>query len=280
MKDRAAQSMLLSALQDKEIKTGYTIIESSSGNMGIGLAYVSKMLGLKFICVTDIRANPVSIKVIENLGGKVEVVKNIGHHSDLLNARIARVKELLNLIEDSYWPNQYSNMNNADAYQTMMREIDDSIDGSVDYLFCATGTCGTIRGCSDYIKKNKLNTRVVAVDAVGSVIFGAKPGKRHIPGHGSAIRPALYKSNMADDIYFISDQSAVKGCFELRETESILAGGSTGAIVAALHKHASKIPDNSNIVLIIGDRGDRYLDTIYSNDWLISKGLADKALQI
>jgi cysteine synthase A len=109
---------------------------------------------------------------------------------------------------------------------------------------------------------------VVAVDAVGSVLFGLRPGRRLIPGHGASVRPALLDVSAADRVVHVSDVECVVGCHRLVGREGILPGGSSGAIVSALEKTRTEIPDNSNCVMILPDGGDRYLDTIYSSEWV------------
>ena len=99
------------------------------------------------------------------------------------------MKSLLKSTENTFWPNQYSHRYNPIAHHQTMREIVTALDNEVDYLFCATSTCGTIRGCAEYLRDHDLSTRIFAVDAVGSVIFGGVGGKRLIPGHGAAVRP-------------------------------------------------------------------------------------------
>jgi cysteine synthase A len=139
----------------------------------------------------------------------------------------------------------------------------------VDYLFCAVSTCGTLRGCSEYICKNKLNTKVIAVDAKGSVIFNSEKAKRLIPGHGASLRPQLFRDDLASDCVHVTDIDSVIGCRRLARKEAILAGGSSGAVLMAAHYYQSRIRPGSNCVVILPDRGERYLDTIYSDSWIM-----------
>lgn len=270
MKDRAAFNMIRQAMLDGKIKPGHTVVESSSGNMGIGLALACTYYGLKFICVVDERTNQHTIKLLKTLGAKIIKItaKDAEANETLLEARLRTVKQIVEARRGAYWTDQYSNTANPKAYSAMMEEIQSSLKGEIDYLFCATGTCGTIRGCSDYIKHEGLHTKVVAVDAVGSVIFGGEPRRRLIPGHGAAIRPNLFRDDMYDTVIHINEHDAVKGCRKLLEREAILAGGSSGAIIAALEKKCSDFPKGSTVVLILPDRGERYLDSIYNVSWL------------
>jgi 2,3-diaminopropionate biosynthesis protein SbnA len=270
MKDRSSYGMLAKALEQGTIQQGSIIVESSSGNMGIGLAQACLRLGLKFICITDSRTSATNIKIMQALGATVEIIQATS--DDLLSCRLERVHALLEQYPGSYWPNQYANPNNAAAYHSLMEEVDTALMGRIDFLFCATGTCGTIRGCSEYIKQRGIDTQIVAVDAVGSVIFGQPAGVRKVSGHGAAVRPALYQDDLASHVEWINDKECITGCHDLLQTEAILAGGSSGAVVAAVQRWNHKIPKNSNVVAIFADKGERYLDTIYNGQWASNIG--------
>ncbi|MEK7598834.1 MAG: 2,3-diaminopropionate biosynthesis protein SbnA, partial [Patescibacteria group bacterium] len=275
IKDRPALMMIEEALHEGKIKQGATIIESSSGNMGIALAYVCLRYGLNFIAVVDPRTTETNVKILKALGAKIEIVDWRGKTTgSYLEARFERVQQLLNEIPKSFWPNQHANENNPRAHHRTMEEINETLRGKIDYLFCAASTCGTLHGCFEYIKEKNLNTRIIVVDAEGSVIFGGTSGNRLIPGHGSAIRPAIYREGMADKCVYVNDAECVAGCRLLLKEEAILAGGSSGAIVSGFAKAKTDIPKNSNVVIILPDRGERYLDTIYNPNW-VSKNLGE-----
>lgn len=269
IKDRPAINIIRRAMKSGAITPQTTIIESSSGNMGIGLAQVCSYLGLRFICVVDQKTTRQNIRLLETYGAEVDVITHSDLHGrDFLGARIDRVLELLGKVKNSFCPNQYTNEANSDAHHQTMYEIAMALDGKVDYLFCATSTCGTIRGCSEYAHENGLGTRVYAVDAIGSVIFGSHKADRLIPGHGAAIRPALYREDMADKVICVSDLDCVVGCRRLASTEAMLAGGSSGAVLTAVDQTKDEISAGANCVMIFPDRGERYLDTIYSDEWV------------
>jgi cysteine synthase A len=149
-----------------------------------------------------------------------------------------------------------------------MHEIASELDGQVDYLFCATSTCGTLRGCSEYIREQQLATRIIAVDAVGSVIFGQPSRKRLIPGHGAARRPELFRPDLADECVHVTDRDCVAGCRKLLRREALLCGGSSGGVLSAVEQVMHTIPARSTVAVILCDRGERYLDTIYSDRWV------------
>src|SRR6185437_9019492 len=133
---------------------------------------------------------------------------------------------LSTMFTSSFWANQYANEDNSQAHYQTMDEIVTRLGGRLDYLFIAISTCGTLRGCSEYRKQRGLPTRIIAVDAVGSVISSGRKAKRLIPGYGAAVLPQLYYSGLADDFVRVNDQDCVVGCHRLLEQEALLAGGS------------------------------------------------------
>jgi N-(2-amino-2-carboxyethyl)-L-glutamate synthase len=269
IKDRPALNMLKQALKRGDIKPGATIIESSSGNLGIGLAQASLLLGLRLICIIDPKTTQQNLSILKAYGATVELVSEPDPITgDFLPARISRVKALLAEIPDSFWPNQYANLHNAAAHHQTMHEIVRDLNDEPDYMFCTTGTCGTLRGCSEYIKTNRLKTKIIAVDAKGSVIFGDKRAKRLIPGHGAAQVPALLEPGMESEYMHVTDRDCIIGCHRLLRREAILAGGSAGGAISAIEQKSAEIPIGATCAVILCDRGERYLNTIYSDSWI------------
>jgi cysteine synthase A len=269
VKDRAAIKILKEAMATGAVREGSVVIESSSGNMGIGLAQACSIYNLRFICVVDPKTTTQNILLLKAYGADVEVVEEPDPITgEFLQARIDRVRDLVNATENSFWPNQYANLSNALAHHRTMQEIEEALDGEVDFIFCAISTCGTMRGCAEYIRAHSLPTTLFAVDAVGSVIFGGVKSKRLIPGHGAAVTPALFQPDLADQCVHVSDLDCIVGCRTLVRRESILAGGSSGAVLMAVDKMKHRIPEGSTCVVVLPDRGERYLDTIYSDAWV------------
>lgn len=269
IKDRTALSILRQGFATGEIGTGTVVIESSSGNMGIGLAQLCASFGLRFICVVDAKTTAQNLAILRAYGAEIEMIKEPDPVSgEFLQARLDRVNALLKTVPNSFWPNQYVNVHNPIAHQETMREIAAALEGRVDYLFCSTSTCGTIRGCAEFVRKEKLGTLMYAVDAAGSVIFGDKKSRRLIPGHGASVMPPLLQPGLVDRVFHVTDLECVAGCRRLVREEGILAGGSSGGVLAAVSRVRSEIPPGSNCVLIFPDRGERYLETIYSDSWV------------
>jgi cysteine synthase A len=276
IKDRAALCLLEAARREGLLTPETVVVESSSGNMGIGLAQACAYLGLRFVCVVDARTTAQNIAIMRAYGAEIEVVATPDAGGGYLGPRIERVRAITAALPRTFWPNQYGNLNNARAHRRTMREIVDALDGAVDWLFCPTSTCGTIRGCAEYVRERGLATTIVAVDAVGSVIFGPAhgsaplgvPPRRLIPGHGAAIRPALYRDDLARECVHVTDAECIAGCRRLVAREGILVGGSSGAAVMAVERLGARFADGATCVAIFPDRGERYLDTIYSDAWV------------
>jgi N-(2-amino-2-carboxyethyl)-L-glutamate synthase len=269
IKDRSALEMLRDRIFDGRLVPGRSVVvESSSGNLGIGLAQVCGYFGIRFICVTDPRANQQNIAIMRAFGAEVEVVTDLDPRTgEYLPVRIRRVQELVATIDHAYCPDQYANPLNPRAHRKTVQEIVQALP-RLDYLFCATSSCGTLRGCAEYIRGRRLPVKIVAVDALGSAIFGPPVGGRLLPGHGASVRPKLYHDGLADAVVRVGDLGAVVGCRRLAAREAIIVGGSSGAVVSAMESMRDRIPSGARCALVFADRGERYLNTIYDDDWV------------
>ena len=270
-KDRASVAIVERALQTGEINSDTLIIEASSGNTGIGLAQVCAYHGLRFRCLIDPKVTLQNVDILLAYGAEIEMIEQPDPETgELLPAKLKRIDEILEKVENSFWANQYASSENSGAhYRSTIKEILRDLDGDMlDYLFIATATCGTIRGCLDYLKDHGYPTRVIAVDALGSQIFSNNKHSRLIPGLGSAICPKLTPTDGVHKVMHVNDVDCVVGCRRLARTEAILAGGSSGAVITALDRMSDEIPEGSTVVVLLPDRGERYLDTIYSDRWV------------
>lgn len=270
-KDRAAAAILEHALASGAVGRDTLVVEASSGNTAIGLAQACAYHGLRFRCIVDAKTTSLNLSILRAYGAEIEVVDRPDPATgELLPAKLRRVQEILDTVEGSFWADQYANEENAGAhYRATIQEIlADLAPAPLDYLFVATSTCGTLRGCVDYLYDQGAPTRVIAVDAVGSQIFSTVKHRRLIPGLGSAIRPPLCPDPGSCRPVFVTDAECVAGCRRLLRREAILAGGSSGGVVAAVERLRGEIPAGSTCVAILPDRGDRYLDTIFSDAWV------------
>lgn len=273
IKDRPALQIILDGIACGRINEQTVVVEATSGNMGLGLAQICCYLGLQFVCVTDSNITRQHLRLLEVYGARIEVVTEPDMTTgDLLQAKIDRARALSGSIPNAFWANQYANLSNARAHLRTMAEIFAALNGVVDYVFCAASSCGTIRGCADYIRQQGLDrTRIYVADSPGSVIFGGQHGPRLIPGHGAGRRPELYEERLVTRAIPVTDMECVAGCRELLSKEALLVGGSSGAVVAAVGKVADEIESDATCVMLLPDRGERYLDTVFSDTWVREK---------
>jgi len=268
-KDRPALHIIREAIRSGDIRPGTTVIESSSGNMAVSLAQICCYLELRFICVVDPRTTDTHLKLIRCLHGEIELVTQPDPISgDYLPARIAKVKELQREIGNCYWTNQYGNPNNYKShYHSTMPEIL-AVLPRIDYLFCGVSSCGTIRGCAERLKERDMPTKIIAVDALGSVIYGGVKGVRQFPGLGAALPPPISRQELIDRVVYVSERECIEGCKDLVRLEAILAGASSGGVLSAIRAIQDELPAGSVCVAILPDRGERYLDTVYNEEWV------------
>ena len=268
-KDRSASRMIEDALESRVIGRGSTVIESTSGNLGIGLARTCRRHGLSLICVVDSRTDDAKIEKIRGLGGEVRVVIEPDPRTgDLLAARLDLVRRLTALTPGAWWPDQYSNPSNPAAHKETMAEIDAELGGKVDWLFVATSTTGTLRGCCDYLREANRSTKVVAVDAVGSVLFGGERGQRRLPGMGAGIATTLSRNAWFDRLIRVTDLDSAIGCRRLLAREGIFAGASSGGVAMAFESVAPTFEPGTRCAMIFADGGEGYVSTAYDDSWV------------
>lgn len=273
VKDRPARYIIERGLRDGTIAPRATVIESSSGNFGIALAMAARIYELDFVCVVDPKISPLNLRILSQLGARVERVERPDAFGGYLHTRLERVQELLGEIPGSYWIDQYANeLNTRCHYDGIGTEIVEALGGErVDVLVAAVSTTATLLGAARRVRDAWPDVRIVAVDAAGSVIFGAQPRPRDLPGIGSSRRPELLVEEEVDDVIFIDDYDSARGCRDLLLGEGILAGGSSGAVIAAVQRLAPELARGSRVVTILPDRGERYMDRVYDDDWMESR---------
>ncbi|GAA1655484.1 2,3-diaminopropionate biosynthesis protein SbnA [Catellatospora bangladeshensis] len=269
-KDRAALWILRQALERGEIDVGTTVVESSSGNFAVALASICRSLGVAFIPVLDPNVNASTETLLRTLCDRVEKVDAPDGAGGYLEARLARVRRLRAELPDVYWTNQYGNVDAVEGhYRLTGGELRQALH-RIDYLFVGVGTAATIAGLSLRVKERSPRTRVVAVDAEGSVTFGGPAARRRIPGIGSAIGAPLLRHALIDDVVIVPELDAARGCHELLRRYGVFAGGSTGSVYAAIrsyfrdHPH----PHRPTVAFLAVDRGTGYADTVYNPDWV------------
>ncbi len=269
IKMKAAAEMVMAAEESGRLLPGSTLVESSSGNLGLALSIIAASRGYGFVCVTDARCNPTVRSMMELYGTRVHVITTPDPVSGLLGARIDYVKSLCAEDDRYVWLNQYDNPSNWMAHYRRTAPAIAAAFPDLDVLFVGTGTTGTLMGCARYFREHSPKVTVVAVDAVGSVTFGGPATPRMIPGVGTSLRPPLLDESYVDDVVHVSEADTIQACHRMA-SNGFLFGGSTGTVVSGALRWLSANPrDEERTALTIApDLGERYLDSIYSETWL------------
>jgi cysteine synthase A len=268
MKDRPALRMVQEALAAGTLEPDSVIVESSSGNLAIGLAQVACALGLRLIVVVDPKITQANLKILRAYGVQIDTVNTPDPETgEYLSARRKRVSHLLASIPGAINLNQYANPDNPAAHRIgTASEILDALENSVDVLLVSVSTCGSLKGVRQALRERSLSPQLLAVDAAGSVIFGQR-GPRLLAGHGAGIMPEHMSDDLADEGVLVTDADCVAGCRALVRREAILAGASSGGIVAAMARLRHRWAPGTRVAAIFPDRGERYLDTVFDDAW-------------
>lgn len=270
VKIRPAYYILESAIRSGKLRADSSVIESSSGNFAIALGTLCKQLGITFIPVIDPNINSIYENVLRSLTSCIEKVNERDETKGFLLTRLRRVRELMKEIPNAFWTDQYGNPDAvASHYYGLGDEIARSFD-ELDYIFIGAGSCGTLAGVSKRLKERFPEITVVAVDTVGSVIFGDKPRKRFIPGIGSSIVPPNLKIAKIDKVMHISELDAINGCHQILEKHALFTGGSSGSVYTAIKNYFQNqsISKKPNVLFICADNGIPYVNTIYNHEWV------------
>lgn len=261
VKDRIALAMIEDAEKQGVIKPGDTIIEPTSGNTGIGLAWVAKIKGYNLILAMPETMSLERRNLLKALGAQLELTPG----SEGMKGAIKKANELRESIPGSVILQQFENPSNPEIhYRTTGPEIWRDTDGEVDFLVAGVGTGGTISGTANYLKERRPSLKAIAVEPASSAVLSGEPSGAHkIQGIGAGFVPTNFDASIVDNIVKVSDIEAVRAGRLLASEEGVLAGISSGAAFHAAIELA-KQPENEGktIVAILPDTGERYLSTI------------------
>lgn len=272
MKLLPARFILDQARHRGELASGATVIETSSGTFGLGLALVCRLRGHPLIVVGDPAIDANLRTRLEMLGAKVELVDAFDGPGGIQGARLARVEQLRSAHPGSYVPGQYDNPDNPAAYGIVADLLLDVL-GPVDRLVGAVGSGGSTGGLAAALRLAGNDTRLSGVDTPGSVIFGDRNGPRLLRGLGSSIHAANVRHHAYDDVHWVGAAAAFEATRSLYAERGIFAGPTSGAAHLAARWHAAQDPAAVTVALFPDD-GYRYLDTVYSDAWLRENGLS------
>jgi cysteine synthase A len=266
VKDRIGVAMIDAAERDGKINKDTTIVEPTSGNTGIGLAFTCAARGYKLIVTMPETMSLERRRLLKAFGAQIQLTPG----DKGMNGAIQKAEELLRSIPNSFMPQQFKNPANPDIHRrTTAEEIWNDTDGKVDILISGVGTGGTITGVGEVIKKRKPSFKAIAVEPVNSPVITQKmhgqelkPGKHKIQGLGAGFIPGVLNLDVIDEVIQVKDDDAFDMSRRLCREEGMLCGISSGAAVVAALQVAHR-PDSAGklIVVVLPDLGERYLST-------------------
>ena len=260
VKDRVANAMIETAIKEGKINKDTVIIEPTSGNTGIGLAFVTATKGLRLILTMPETMSIERRRIVSALGAEVVLTPGV----EGMKGAIAKAEALKEEYGNAFIPQQFENEANPKIhFETTGPEIWRDTDGKVDIFVAGVGTGGTVTGIGKYIKSQNPNAKIVAVEpATSAVLSGHKPGPHKIQGIGAGFVPKVLDLDIVDEIIPVENDDAFNASRAVAKAEGLLVGISAGASIYAATELAKK-PENKgkNIVILLPDTGERYLST-------------------
>jgi cystathionine beta-synthase len=276
-KVRMAWQMVLDAERDGRLRPGGHIVEPTSGNTGCGLALAALERGYRFTAVVDRHAAKEKLRMLTALGAELVFVEC---PSDGGPSSVRRREVAARLAAEwgAFHPDQHNNPGNGTGYAGLATELTRQL-GDVDVLIAAIGTGGSLCGTVTALRAAGAPARSVAVEPVGSIIFGGAPGVYHQTGAGS---PAGFPvgtnvdRSVIDENHQVSDADAFAGARILARRTGVLVGGTTGGAIQVALRRLFTYRAGSTVVVLCNDSGEKYLDSVYDDDWLRERGVLDE----
>ena len=284
-KDRVAKYIVEDAERKGLLKPGSTIVETSSGNTGYSLAMISALRGYRCIIAISDKSSHDKVEMLQALGAEVHLCPaNVAPDDPRSYYEVA--KRIHSEIPDSIYINQYFNPLNPESHYQTGREIWEQTQGEITHVVVCSGTGGTISGIAHYLKEQNPRVQVLGVDAYGSAIKKYHETREFDPaevypykieGMGKNLIPTATDFDVIDEFIKVTDKDAALMARKLARTEGLFMGYTSGAAMQAIKQYAEagKFDENSIVVVLFADHGSRYMNKIYSDDWMKKQGFID-----
>jgi N-(2-amino-2-carboxyethyl)-L-glutamate synthase len=281
LKDRTAASLIDDLERRGALEPSSILVESTSGNLGIALASIARLRGYPFVAVVDPKTTGENLAQLRRLDAHIDCVEAPDETGGYLLSRLERVRQLCASSEAFVWPDQYSNPANPRAHEHGTGpELLEQLHGEIDSVFVPVSTGGTLAGLARCFRRESPATRIVAVDARGSVALGGRPGPRLLTGIGASRHSSFLTADLYDESVLVADAEAFAFCRALAAQTGIRVGGSSGAALAACGRLLAANPELEHVACLCPDRGERYASTIYNDDWLNRNGIRPHLLEL
>ena len=281
LKDRTAAALIDDLEQQGRLQPGSVLVESTSGNLGIALAALARLHGYRFVAVVDPKITPENLARLRRLGARIELVEQPDEAGGYLLSRLERVRELCASSAACVWPDQYRNPANPAAHeQGTAPELLEQLDGDLDAVFVPVSTGGTLAGIGRFLRHASPATRIIAVDAYGSVAVAGRAAPRLLTGIGASRPSSFAILDLYDEVVHVPDRVAFAFCRTLAAATGISVGGSSGAALAACARLLAAEPQLARVACLCPDRGDAYASTIFNDSWLTRHDLDPRRLTL
>lgn len=279
IKDRIAKQLIADAVKDGKLKPGGTIIETTSGNTGMGLAMIATVQGFKCVFTMPDKVSSEKTNAMRALGAEVILCPTAVEPEDPRSYYMV-AKRLAKELPNSVYLDQYNNPSNPKAhYLSTGPEIYEQMGNNIDYLVAGIGTGGTLCGSAKYLKEKNPKMKTIAVDPVGSIFYDhfktgtLVPAKSYkVEGFGEDFFPENVDFKIIDEMIQVNDQECFDVTREMARKEGIFGGGSCGAAVSAALRFGKTIKDKKIFLILLPDGGSRYLSKFYNDQWMIDNG--------
>ncbi|MEU3572245.1 cysteine synthase family protein [Kitasatospora sp. NPDC036755] len=281
-KIRMARQMVLDAEERGELREGGHIIESTSGNTGLGLAVVAAERGYRFTAVVDHHAAADKLRGMKAMGTELVYVDEDGGEDLHTAAREELAEEMARGKDNTFFTEQHNNPSNAVGYYAVGREIAQALDNRVDVLIGAVGTGGGLCGTGLELKKSVPDLTVVGVEPKGSIAFGPPAHDYYQSGTGTpegATIGLLVDYDLIDEGVKVGDIEAFAAARVVARRTGLLIGGSAGGVVYEALARLRTLPPGAVMVAFINDGGEKYMDTVFNDDWMAARSLVDPAVE-